>query len=376
MGNLVSSVFSIASTANAQQRPSEMKEFPEHLKASAVISVSNQGESCREGVLTVLATAKFWKELHIVYFPGSDSTVYYSGFEKDLEELRSVGLEPIRHCTFNHQKMSTGLRVNIPPDCEASEGALYMIFDAMMNRSTNETGVASQLYLEAPPNQPRIASKDFLEALLAYGIIVVLLVFDTLRSVFRLSRYNRTCDLYARRVNRIYPGDMREAPERSYMWWIFTGTSATQRGGQACLQRPEDTGFAFLIRSVKTHRYMSWTGVWWLGFLSYYLLFAWPWWNVFLSPQTRLGVWLIRDLSTSTFWQMLYILHTLFVGVIFWVNVEHWPYKLQMVHIPLYTLFLTASPAVFVFCKLYQFKSSSIRKRRSAAATTATAKND
>lgn len=360
MGNLFSSVFS---SSGATQLPSSLKVFPEHLKASAVISISDRGESCQEAIETVLSNHKFFKDLHIVYFAGKEDTVYYEGWLKDLEELKALGLEPIRHSTLNLQKLGTLLKIDIPPDMDAGEGAFYMLLDTMAVTSVNEMGVVSDMNID-PQEQGKAGAQTILEAMFAYGFLLVLLILDSMRSAFRLFQYHRTNDLRATRLSTVYPGKTRAPTDRWWMWWIFTGVAASKRGGNACIQRaggtPENSGLNLLIRTVKTHRYMSWTGVWLLAYLFYYLIFAYPWWNGLLSEGTRLGDWLIRDV-TSILWITMHIVHLFVVGCISWIYMEV-PYKLYGFHVIFYPFFLTLSPLVFFLSKIAQVKKSSQRR--------------
>jgi len=341
--------------------PSSMKEFPNHLKASAVIEISNQGESCRDAVKTVLSNTKFFCDVHFVYFAGNENTVYYPGFLEDFCALQEAGLHVHRHARLNLQKLETLMRIDIAPDLDATEGAFYVLFDCFAaDPSVNEAGVSSQLYLEA---SERRRPSDIMEAMLFYGFLLVLLVFDTLRSIVRLFRYNRTVDLKGVRLSRVYPHQTRAPPDRWYMWWIFTGVAATQRGASSCIQTPPDSGLALLMRTIRSHRYLTWVGLWWLGFWLYYACFAWPWWNYVLDPHSMLGAWLVRDMS-RTFWQLVYVAHTFFAGCITWAYVDEYPYHLKGLHVLTYTLYLTFFPIAWFVCKVYQIKTGDKRRRK------------
>lgn len=341
--------------------PSSMKEFPDHLKGSAVIEISPQGESCRDAVKSIQSNAKFFRDVHFVYFPGNEDTVYYDGFEEDLKKFENLNLTVYRHSTLNIQKLETLLRVDIAPDLDVTEGAFYVLFDRFAaNPSVNEAGVSSQLYLEGAEKP---APTDILQAMAFYGFILVLLVFDTLRSVMRLFRYNRTVDLKGVRLSRVYPAQTRAPADRWYMWWFFTGVAPTKPGRSSCIQTPTDSGIALLMRTIRSHRYLTWVGLWWVGFWIYYGMFAWPWWNVILDPHSMLGSWLVRDMSVLS-WQLFYLFHTFVVGCITWAYVDEYPYRLCNLHIILYTFYLTAFPLIWLVCKVYQLKTGDKRRRK------------
>jgi hypothetical protein len=341
-------IFSISSSR--AELPSSLKVFPDTLKASAVITISNQGESCQKAVKSVIGNAKFFKDVHIAYFQGGDSTDYYTGWKEDEETLVKLGLVPIRHSIFNLQKLETLLRVDIPPDVEATEAAFLTLFDAMVSPSINEAGVASELALvgwEKP------SPRNLLEAMFFHGFLIVLLMLDSMRSAFRLFSYNRTADLRATRMSLVYPNTLRPPPNRWYMWWLFTGVATTVPSNGTCTQDPSDEGSSLFVRTVKTHRHLSWIGIWWLGYFLYYVAFALPWWNTFMSPESKIGAWLMRD-PFAWYWIMMYLFHSAIVGLVAWKNVPVYAYRLWPFHIIFYTVFLTLSPAVLVLTKVWQ----------------------
>lgn len=321
------------------------------LKGSAVIRISPQGESCERGLLSVKRNADRFADVHLVQLASNPDTEYYPGYNKHLQELEANGVHVVRHSVFNEQLLETLLLVEVPPDCDATTGAFDTLFNTLLaSPSLNEIAVSSQLSIEpasAPPAK-------ILEALLFYGFLLVLLVFDTLRSAARLGRYSRSCDLRARRLSRVYPAHVRLPPDRWYMWWFFTGVARTRRGDATCVQVPPDEGASLVMRTIKEHRHLTWWGVWWAGFWLYYFVGALPWWNGVLSGW---GLYFTRDIS-ALYWSVTYVLHTLFAGILVWIYVDEYPYYLLVPHVLLYTVFLTLFPAMWFLCKIWPVKSA------------------
>lgn len=365
-------MFSFLSSSSSVVLPSSMKEIPDDLKGSAVIEISSQGESCRHAIQSILRNPKFFKDVHIVYhaFTGSEHS-YYPGWDKDLQALKDVHLEPFRHATLNLQQLQTLLLVRIPPDAQVQEGALMQGYDALAYPSCNEAGISSQLELVEYEDT---SSMEYLEMFIAYGFLIPLLFLDACRSLVRLFQYNRTCDLRFERLSRVYPATNREAPDRWFLWWIGTGVAMNKRGHGALKQCPSDQGIAFLMRTIKTHRYLHWIGIWWIALWFYYAFFALPWWNLFLSPDYGLGSYLVRDMSQLR-WMLWYLLHIFMVGLVAWSSIDEYPsytliqrFRLSInflgLHVLLSSVYLTFLPLVIFVCKIYQLKDGNAKKKK------------
>lgn len=355
-----------------------MKEIPDRLKGSALIEISSQGESCRPAVKSILKNHRFFKDVHIVYHGYSGEThVFYPGWEAHHQQLKDLGLAPKCHAYLNLQPLETLLLVRVPPDMKAKEGAFIAGLDSMAYPSCNEAGVSSQLSLVEYENT---TSAEYLEAFIFYGFLLPLLFFDACRSLVRLFQYTRTCDLRFERLSRVYPDTNRPPPNRWFLWWIGTGISMTKRGYNACIQMPRDQGIAFLMRTIKTHRHLHWIGIWWIGLVIYYVMFALPWWNLILSSDHGLGSYIVRDIYKWQ-WILWYLLHILILGLTTWSSVDAYPsyallnrFQLPLfgrceisflgLHVLMSSLYLTFLPLMIVICKVYQLKSGVSGKKK------------
>lgn len=171
-----------------------------------------------------------------------------------------------------------------------------------------------------------------------YGYLIVLLIFDTLRSIATLFQYQRSSDLRGSFIHRTFNNNVYESKPRRFMWWMFTNTYRTRRMDECCAQIPsgQDQGLVFLWRTISTHRNMSlypWS-FWWVGFALYYYVFS------------------IVFISFSFFWLCVYGVHMLFVA---YITQQHlrlphdWMLILQVISYPLY---LTTFPVIFLFFRL------------------------
>jgi len=341
--------------------PSSMKELPDDLKGSALIQISPQGESCRQAIKSILRSPKFFKDVHIVYqaFSGEDHS-FYADYPEHRLALKEKGLEPILHSVLNLQKYQTLLEIEIPPDAKVQHGTFMVGLDTMAYPSCNEAGVSSQLSLVQYENT---TPREYLEAFFFYGFLLPLLFLDGCRSLVRAFQYHRTCDVRFRRLSRAYPSTTRAPPNRWFLWWIGTGSAMSKRGHEACIQRPRDQGISFVMRSIKTHRYLNWIGTWWVGLALYYVLFALPWWNLFLSPSWGLGSYIVRDI-TQLRWILWYLFHVFLLGMVSWSSVDDYPNYMLGPHVMLSSLFLTFLPGFIFICKIYQLKSAASKKKQ------------
>jgi len=341
--------------------PSSLKELPDNLKGSALIQISTQGESCRNAIKSILKAPKFFEDVHIVFqaFTGDDHS-FYPDYANHRKELIKLGLDPILHSTLNLQKYQTLLEIEIPPDCKAKPGTFMSGLDSMAYPSCNEAGVSSQLSLVQFEDT---TAKEHLEAFCFYGFLLPLLFLDACRSFIRAFQYHRTADVRFRRLSQVYPSTNRAPSDRWFLWWIGTGISISKRGHDACIQRPREQGISFVMRTIKTHRYLNWIGVWWIGLGLYYVLFALPWWNFILSPTWGLGSYIVRDIFQLR-WILWYIFHILLLGMVTWSSVDEYPNLMLGPHVLLSSFYLTFLPLFIVICKIYQLKSNSIKKKQ------------
>lgn len=345
---------------NANGKGKGKKDFPAERRVSAVIRISEFDESPEQAVQTVLENPQFFKDLHIVKFGYSTVEKLYPEWPTDLEALEKLGLSPVWHADLDLRKLETHAIVELTPDLRATDGALTALIEDMnkYGGSCDHYAVSSITFVEyAKRPTPGVV----LEALLSYGFLLVVLMMDTFRSAINLFQYHRTVDLRATFTMATYGERVRLAPNRWWMWWFFTGTCTSKRGGAACMQVPseKDQGLQFVLRTIKTHRSLG-IGLWIFGFALYYFFFAWPYWNYLVDPRTRLGSWLSRDM-TALYWMIPYLLHTALVGWVAWQWIEL-PFRLLPLLIIGYTFVLTVSPIILFYARFHSSRAAWKRK--------------
>ncbi len=246
-----------------------VSSFPLENRVSAVITISEFNESPEQAIQSVLENPQFFADLHLVKFGYSSHEVLYLGWEKDLEALGGLGLEPMWHAKL--------------------DGAVKtMLEDMLYYTNRDHFGVSSITFIEHDDGF-KVTPRVWIEAL-SYGFLLVILMMDTFRSMLNLLQYHRTVDLRADLTITTYPNRTRVARDRWWIWWLFTGISPSRRGGAACMQVPsqKDQGFKFVLRTVKMHSGMG-LGLWIFGFLLYWFAFSWPLANDVVSPNKNMS---------------------------------------------------------------------------------------
>ncbi len=326
-------------------------------RVSAIITISAADESPEQAVTSVLENQRFFEDLHIVKFGYSSHAHLYNGWDQDLEDLKACGLDPVWHSELDVSKLRSRAAIEIEPDLRVCDGAFCTLFkDMETNTNCDHFGVSSITYIRLEDHKD---PRAWIEAL-TYGFLLVVMMLDSLRSLANLSLYHRSVDLRGRLITTTWPNRVRLAPHRGWVWytgwftwWFQSGISTSKHAGAACMQLPsqKDQGFALVLRTIKTHKHMGF-GIWLIGYLLYWLLFAWPIWTPFVNPHSRIGMWFARDM-TALYWIIPYMLHTVVVGYIAWLYME-FPLRLLPLQVVLYTFYLTASPAIFLYARFHK----------------------
>lgn len=308
---------------------------------AAVIERTDANESIELAIRSVINNKAYFCEVHIVQTQGK-SAKQYAKFEDDIS---SLGLPVVYHSLrFNPNKIERAhAAVFIQGDLQVTDGALNNLREDMVQSARfhpSITHFAVESTLKVDTQQQRILS-------MFYGFWIVVLVLDFYRSLFNLNKYHRTNDLRAELVYTTF-GRKELAPER-WSWWVWNnGMTRIIKGGAALLQSPSDK--IPVLRMIQTHRYMGF-GIWLLFYLVYYFFCALPWWNpLFYSPERTL-LSAIMTRSAFTWYGILWmVLHMLMAAVLTWRNMDM---PLASIQILLFPLYLTLSPAFFLFARWY-----------------------
>jgi hypothetical protein len=324
-------------------------------RLSAVIEVSEFGESPENAIKSVIELNKYFADVHLVKFGYDTSEPLYDDF---LEDVTKLGDKLTWHSTFDHHKAKTRAICYIAPDLVVSDGALKtLVADMIQGNNSDHFAIKSITVIEFPSPKPTI--RDYLETL-SYGFLLVVMMLDALRAFWSVRQYHRTADLRVRFLNTTWPNNVRLAPYNWHLWLFFTRTSAYKDAGSGCEQvpsRPEDQGFSFVLRTIKTHNHMYIKyGSWFLGYLVYWYLFSYPFWNSWFDPNSRIGWWIVRDLN-NTAWMIAYLAHAFLVGYYAWQYMMFPIGILLPFQVLTYTFYLTLSPIVILFGRFYSSRN-------------------
>lgn len=349
------SMWSLLFGNTAQVLPSQMKELPEELRGSAVITVSHHGESASNGIKSVLKNVHFFKDVHI------NRKNTYAAYQEDVQDLRAQGIVVYESSVFNEQKLHTLLRIDVPPDARMEEATLFALWDAMANDHTNVAGVASQLAII--PYQD-MTWREWFNDFVWGGFVLVLYYFDAFRWLVSGAQYIGTNDVRASRMSRVYPSHLRDPPNRWYLWWIGTGIAPVWKND--LVQDPSDRGMSLVARIIRTHRHLTWVGMWWLGLIVFQFCFGLPWWNYVISRDIFIGHYLYRDMSTIL-WRIYYPLICIPFLIAVWNHVQKYPPYLLGIHSVMFPVYATLLlPIIFLFKCMPQteFSQLEIEKKR------------
>ena len=279
----------------------------------AVICISEFDESPREAIHSVLSNAKYFSAVHLEKYGYDSNEQLYPTFSNDLKSLADLGKPVTWHNTLDLTRVRTDALIYITPDLVLRDGALEQLIASMDNNQGQSLwAVTSELHL----TKTRHWYSYF-----AYGFLLVIHFMDAVRWAFHLTRYHRTFDLRAQALTRTYKDQVSLVRPRWWVYYFFSRVTGTIRGGVGARQVPDQTGWAYLWRTINTHAHLG-IALWWpLVFVVYYWLFAFPWWNRYvpLPSSHGLNYWiglLRRDPyhSISIFTQLLHLLGVLVVA--------------------------------------------------------------
>lgn len=328
-----------------------MEIDPVDHRLSAVIEVSEFGESPENAFKSVIELEKYFADVHLVKFGYNTSEILYDGFLEDVAKLKD---KLVWHSTFDHGKAKTRALCYITPDLCVSDGALKTLISKMLQENNADHFAVKSITVIEFPSKPTI--RDYLETL-SYGFLLVIMMLDAIRAFVSCRMYHRTFDLRVRFLNTTWPNNVRLAPYNWHMWWFFTRTAFYQDAGSGCEQAPsriEDQGVSFVLRTIKTHNHMYIKyGTWFFGYLIYWFIFSYPFWNSWFDPNSRIGYWVVRDVFGNTGWLMLYVAHLFMVGYYAWQYMMFPIGPLLPLQVLLYNFYLTASPIVILFGRFY-----------------------
>lgn len=328
-------------------------------KLSVVIQVSEFHEPATAAVTSILENRAFIEDVHIVQYGYINTLPHWDDL---MAKLSAVGLTATWHSQLDASKLRCKAVVVLPADLYAGSSA----FEALRDTIDAYGGQTRGLMRYGGYDQFAVSSTVYNDAAnvsVSYGWLCVILVLDTLRQWINFGHYHRSCDLRAFAVSSYWSKDEPRVslpPHRWWRWWIGTGVCPPLSVGSACTQIPQlQHGFAFVLRTLKTHQSMG-LGIWLLGFLLYYGLFAIPWWGALINEQTRLW-WIARSgtwwnpLSWTWYWLTAHLLHMAAVGVLVYSNIilanaNH----MATLFVLAYPLYLTLMPALLIYAALYR----------------------
>lgn len=314
-------------------------------KGSAVISISAARESPKRALRSIIENHGYFADVHIVKHGYNSQEVLYNGYETDIRLLTELKLAPQWHSSLDTSKLATRAIVRIEPDVSVADGALADLFKDMIEHggSYDFFGVSNELILRPPKNG---FSLDFL----AYGYLLVITVLDALRSLVSLWQYHKTSDLRATLVSVTFPNRVRVPTPNWFRWWFLTRIYPSRNGGTACQQVPKrGAGWNFVARYIKTHNHMG-IGVYWILFLILYVaVFGLPFWNLFVHPNSTIGLYIYRDL-TSSIWIAANLVH---LGIVGLLSLPRLNVPLMGLLLLLYPLYLTTAPFVFLYARVF-----------------------
>ena len=118
----------------------------------------------------------------------------------------------------------------------------------------------------------------------------------------------------------------------------------------------KDTGFGFVLRTIKKHQHMG-AGLWILGFIVYYWFFAWPWWSRYVEDSSWKIIAILAKNPSAWYWNLAYILHTFAVGCVAWSYMD-FPLGTLPLQVLLYTVYLTLCPPLLVYGRFHMSRAA------------------
>lgn len=315
-------------------------------KPEPVIDISPWGESLNNAIESILrCRSHFGARLHIVS-AGFDPKIQLS--ESHQAALSHAKLEIVAHgAELNLAYVGTLALLHVPPEMEFHPGAMETLLKNMNDTHHRHSHFAVSTTVEL---QSRSAWYHWSWiAASAYGFLNVLLVLDTLRSVWKLTKYHRWCDLRMETLRLAWPHQMVQTPISRWVWLWKTGVSGTNKSSNDAKLKVAwpDAGWRFVFRSMRLHAGFGfrWSVFLWL----YYFTFAYPWWSALISePKASwIGFLLYRDIFNSPLWLMWHAWHLLIVAIVT-MRYTSYPLRILPATILLYPFYLAAFPLVYL----------------------------
>jgi len=356
--------------ADGAEDARRVTDIPKDERFSAVICISEFAECPAPGIQSVLRNKAYFSELHLVQHGYDANRNLYPEYADDKEALAEAGITLKWHSRFDPDKAHTHAVVYVQPDMQVADGAMAMLheemnYDAKHAPQRTHFAYSAITSIRLTERQKRDPKQWFQSGF--YGFLIVVMMLDWLRALFQppffpfvwnTYKYHKTSDLRAVTLSTTYPHRARLAPE-SWSWWLWNpGQSRIKSGGAALLNTPKDNdvGLPYVLRTIKLHNHLGY-GWWVFGFAFYYMIFAWPWWNVLI---TRFGFSLLYPLMHDPwewYWMLLYVLHTLVVAVVALMNMEL-PLVMLPLQVLLYTFYLTLFPLMLIYGRFHMSRAA------------------
>lgn len=328
---------------------------------SVVIEISESNEDPTIAISSAVACAAqgLVRDVHIVQW----------GYEREnpkwqhgLAELRKAEIPFDIHSTLDTKKLQCSALVRMEPDLHVSDGAMRLLIEQMRTQSVvgsfgvglaaDHFAVTSTLWIEPVG---KLTPTTWINAVFAYGWLLVVYVLDSLRYMMNMGCYHRNVDLTGRFVASTYPNRVVLAPHRWWSPWITSGIARPVPGNAGCVLLPnaEDQGMTLLLRLLKTHRHMGFGICWFLFFVLYYAMFSFPWWTLVLHKSSIPFWWMPVTVDVrqwAWYWLTLQAVHLLVVAIVSSRQL-HIPWNLQALHVLLYPLFLATAPPLFLYAR-------------------------
>jgi hypothetical protein len=322
-------------------------------RVSVVIELSAYKESPRNAIATVINNAATICDLHIVLAGHATNAELYAEWNADVDALTKLKLTPQWHNKLDATKLAGLAMVTLKPDHFVTDGSWKAFLEN--NLAAKRSGWARSkpthyaLNAGVDLDNDDIAPTTTRAQAMWYGFLLVVSVLDTLRSLFSWGAYHDGNAVRAQLVMRVYPG---ETYVPRYRWGPLTfwcgfdsGVARVFDDAGGCNRMPDtDVGVDLVLRSVRTHPHMGWGFAWITGYLLYYGLFFGACGAVYAAKGTYVYYWIAAHVFHVAL--VAYATHDVFL----------FPHKSYGIQVLLYPLYLTLSPLLFLYARLYRVK--------------------
>jgi len=298
---------------------------------SAVIHVTNFGESPEPAVKSIIASKDRFKEVHFIYptFQSEEESMYPSWKE---DKVQLEGIRILFHILLHaHLLDSDCIIVEIPPNCAVKQGAFNKIQNMMKSVNTKQHTCSLASTSSLPQGSFWV------------GFFVILQVIESIwNRIFERGKLIEYTDVKAYFL--IKKGKIAQFPEAGGYLFNSGVIPKVYSDGTAVLQQQSFASvFEYLMWRLHTHANLKLMGLWIFPYFINYFILAISW------PAILRGAIAFDSFYFASYVVLVYVME---IVISYWIGVYYIKTPRRLVYSLLFPLYWALFPWVLIYARL------------------------